>query len=83
MWEPYKDIALALFPKATIIIDKYHYIRQIYWALDKVRKRMEKTLPEKERIYLKKHRYLLHKKYYKLKPYEKNNLEKLLSITIP
>ena len=79
MWEPYKDIALTLFPKAMIIIDKYHYIRQVYWALDKVRKRVEKTLPEEERVYLKKHRYLLRKKYYKLKPYEKNNLEKLLS----
>ena len=79
MWEPYKDIALTLFPKAMIIIDKYHYIRQVYWALDKVRKRVEKTLPEEERVYLKKHRYLLRKKYYKLKPCEKNNLEKLLS----
>ena len=80
MWEPYKDIALTLFPKAMIIIDKYHYIRQVYWALDKVRKRVEKTLSEQERVYLKKQRYLLRKKYYKLKPYEKNNLKKLLSI---
>lgn len=80
MWEPYKDIALTLFPNAMIIIDKYHYIRQVYWALDKVRKRMEKNLPELERVYLKRHRYLLHKSYYVLKSYEKKNLEKLLLI---
>ena len=78
MWEPYKDIAETLFPKSMIIIDKYHYIRQVYWALDRVRKRLEKTLPEKERVYLKRHRYLLRKTA--LKPYEERILEKLLSI---
>ena len=78
MWEPYKDIALTLFPQSMIIRDKYHYIRQVYWALDRVRKRMEKTLPEKGRVYLKRHRYLLRKTV--LKPYEEKSLEKLLSI---
>ena len=29
MWRPYKDIAETYFKNATIVIDKYHFIRQV------------------------------------------------------
>ena len=29
MWQPYKDIAETYFKNATIIIDKFHFIRQV------------------------------------------------------
>ena len=39
MWEPYRDIAKTYFKNAKIIVDKYHFVRQVSWAIDRVRKR--------------------------------------------
>ena len=37
MWRPYTDLAKTFFPNATIVIDKYHFIRQTSWAIENVR----------------------------------------------
>ena len=66
MWEPYKDLAQYFFPDAMIIIDKYHYVRQVYWALDRVRKRVQKRLYKEKRIYFKRSKRLLWADYDKL-----------------
>lgn len=29
------DIAKTYFPNAKIVVDRYHFIRQVYWALEK------------------------------------------------
>ena len=34
----------SCFPKAKIIADKFHVVRLITWALDKVRKKVQKIL---------------------------------------
>lgn len=47
MWQPYVEIAKKYFPNSKIIIDKYHYSRMVYWALDSVRKRIQKSLDKK------------------------------------
>lgn len=47
MWKPYVALAKKLFPCATIIIDKYHYVRQVVWAIDAVRKRIQKAASDK------------------------------------
>ena len=39
MWRPYTELAQTFFPNATIIVDKYHFIRQVTWAIENVRKR--------------------------------------------
>jgi len=31
MWTAYADIAQTYFKNATYMIDKYHYIRQVFW----------------------------------------------------
>ncbi len=36
---PYTELAQTFFPNATIIVDKYHFIRQVTWAIENVRKR--------------------------------------------
>lgn len=66
MREPYKDIAVSFFPKALIVIDRYHYVRQVYWALDRVRKRVQKLFITTKRIYFKRSRRLLDADYDKL-----------------
>lgn len=55
----YRDIALAYFPNATIVIDKFHVIRYVTWALDNVRKRIQKDLHPDKRRYFKRSRRIL------------------------
>lgn len=62
MWENYRSIAW-LFPNAKVVVDKYHWVRQINWALDNVRKKVQKHLSDWWRKYFKRHRFLLHKKF--------------------
>ena len=38
------DMAKAYFPNAKIVVDRYHFMRQVYWALDDVRKDVQKSL---------------------------------------
>jgi transposase len=35
---PYRSLAKCLFPKAKIIADRYHVVRQVIWAFENVRK---------------------------------------------
>lgn len=79
MWDQYKYIARTYFPKAMIVVDKYHYVRQVYWALDRVRKRVQNTLKDEERLYFKRYRHQLHKMKWELKPNQKQGLRKILS----
>ena len=41
MWTTYRDLAKELFPNACYVIDKYHYIRQVIWAIEAVRKEVQ------------------------------------------
>ena len=61
MWLPYKDFASLKFPNARIIADKYHYVRQVFWAVENVRKREQKRLIKDERLFFKRCKYLLYK----------------------
>jgi len=45
MWQQYTELVKSLFPNASIIIDKYHFIRQVTWAIENVRKRLQKQMP--------------------------------------
>ncbi len=39
MWQPYMDLAHSFFPNAKVCIDKYHFIRQVTWAMENVCKK--------------------------------------------
>lgn len=45
MWQPYVDLARIYFPNAMIVIDTYHFLRQVTWAMENVRKRIQKGMP--------------------------------------
>ena len=62
MWEDYRSLSW-LFPNAKIVADRYHWVRQIHWALDKVRKKVQKTLSDWWRKYFKRNRFFLYKKF--------------------
>ena len=79
MWEPYLDIASLYFPKATVAIDSFHVLKEIGFALDKVRRRVMRGTPKgsKEYYLLKKWNRTLFKDYRiwdeKFKVYGLNN----------
>ncbi|PKM58493.1 MAG: hypothetical protein CVU98_00845 [Firmicutes bacterium HGW-Firmicutes-3] len=52
-------MAETYFKNATIVIDKYHWIRQIIRAFDRVRKQKQKKFYKTRRKYFKRSRHLL------------------------
>lgn len=66
MWKPYATVASKLFKNAHQIVDKYHWIRQVFWAFDGVRKDVQKKLGKEYRIYFKHSRKLLFKRFNEL-----------------
>ena len=81
MYKPYKILCETYFKNATLITDKYHWIRQVIWALDNVRKRIQKKLSKEYRIYFKHSKHLLLTPFSKLKPEEKQQLLVMLDIS--
>lgn len=78
MWQPYVDLAHTFFPNAKVCIDKYHFIRQITWAMENVRKRLQKTLTITMRKYYKRSHKLLLTRYHKLKEENKKVCDLML-----
>lgn len=63
MWTTYKEISTHFFKNATFLVDKYHWIRQVIWAFEAVRKETQKHLKAEVRKYFKRSRSLLIKRY--------------------
>ncbi|KXZ39829.1 transposase IS204/IS1001/IS1096/IS1165 family protein [Alkalithermobacter thermoalcaliphilus JW-YL-7 = DSM 7308] len=78
MWQPYTDLAKIYFPNAKIIIDKYHFIRQVTWAIENVRKRIQKNMPLNLRKYYKRSRKLILTRYHKLQDENKKAVDLML-----
>ena len=78
MYTPYVELAKVYFPNAKIIIDKYHFIRQVTWAFENVRKNIQKTMPTNMRKYYKRSRKLLLKQYDKLSEIDKQAVDLML-----
>lgn len=76
----FRQVAKICFPQATIIADKYHVIRQVYWAMEKVRKSEQGKLSARFRRYFKKSRNLLMKRPEKLTENEKDQLSLMFEI---
>ena len=76
----FREVARTCFPQATIIADKYHVIRQVYWAMEKVRKSEQDKLPKQHRIYFKQSRNLLMKRMEKITPDEMDRLALMFEI---
>ena len=76
----FREVAKTCFPQATIVADKYHVVRQVYWAMEKVRKNEQNKLSEQFRKYFKKSRHLLMKKTEKLTDEEKLRLALMFEI---
>lgn len=78
MWQPYVDLAHSFFPNAKVCIDKYHFIRQVTWAMENVRKRLQKNMTATMRKYFKRSRKLLLTRYKKLQDENKRACDLML-----
>ena len=74
----FKKIITDVFPNAKIIADTFHFTRLMHWALDNVRKDVQKGLPKDMRIYFKRSRSVLHKRINDLNLDEYNQLTNML-----
>ena len=81
MWKPYSSLASKLFKNAEQVVDKYHWIRQVFWAFDAVRKEVQNNLSKEYRKYFKKSRYLLMKRFDKLKDEQKQQVNIMLYVS--
>lgn len=63
MWRTYSDFADTFFKNATQIVDKYHYIRQVIWAFEGVRKEEQKKFSKSHRLYFKRSKTLLTRRF--------------------
>lgn len=76
----FREVAKTCFPKAAVVADRYHVIRQVYWAMERVRKNEQNKLSERFRKYFKKSRYLLMKPMDKLSDEEMDRLALMFEI---
>jgi transposase len=59
MWKAFRNSTEEHAPQARIIFDKFHVLKHLSDALDEVRREEYKRVNEKERRYIKGHRYTL------------------------
>ena len=76
----FRQVARICFPQATIVADKYHVIRQVYWAMEKVRKNEQNKLSKRFRKYFKKSKHLLAKRTENLTSEEMDRLALMFEI---
>jgi transposase len=59
MWKPFRNVARNAAPQAAILFDKFHVMRHLGEALDKVRKAEYARLSGKDRRFIKGQKYTL------------------------
>ena len=78
MWTTYREIAKHFFNEATFLVDKYHWVRQVIWAFEAIRKELQKTLKPETRKYFKRSRSLLIKRPQELSPEQQESVNTML-----
>ena len=78
MNKAYLEVVRTCFPKATVVIDKYHVVRQAIWAFENVRKTEQRKFSDERRRYFKRSRSLLTKHPSKLKEEEADAVSVML-----
>lgn len=78
MWKPYSELASTWFKDAVKIVDKYHWIRQVIWAFERIRKIEQKKFGKDYRIYFKNSRNLLLKRFNFLNDEQKQQVNVML-----
>lgn len=78
MWKPYAELSEIYLKEATRLVDKYHYVRQVIWAFERVRKQIQKKYGKENRLLFKHSKRILTMRRCKLKPEQLEKVEYLL-----
>ena len=81
MWKPYRELSEVFFKNSTYLVDKYHYVRQIIWAFERTRKRIQKKYSKQYRLMFKNSKRILTKRKSKLKEDQRAQVEALLYVS--
>jgi len=79
MWKAFRNSVESNAPKANILYDKFHILRHLSEAMDKVRRSEYKRVSQKERSFIKGQRYTLLSHRANLSTESKQALKKLLA----
>ncbi|MCM3588998.1 transposase, partial [Mesobacillus maritimus] len=78
MSHSFKAAVQSALGKPVIVADRFHFCRYVYWALDGVRRRIQKDFHPYDRKKCKRMRYVFHKAQEQLTKGERWNLERYL-----
>ena len=73
----FRKVVRIVFPHATVVGDRFHIQRLVLWAMENVRKNVQKELPDG--IHVKRNKSILQKSGITLKDDELNTLRKILN----
>ncbi|EGQ20093.1 transposase [Sporosarcina newyorkensis 2681] len=77
----FKAAVKKALDRLVIIADRFHYCRYIYWALDEVRRKVQKEWHAYDRKKCKRVRHVLYKRTSKLSEKERSYLERYLGMS--
>ncbi|WP_090844023.1 ISL3 family transposase [Alkalicoccus daliensis] len=77
----FKSAVQQALGKPVIVADRFHFCRYIYWALDQVRRRVQKDFHEYDRRKCKRMKHVFHKKSHELTEKQRWYLERYLSLS--
>ena len=81
MWKPYRELSEIFFKNCIYLVDKYHYVRQIIWAFERTRKRIQKKYSKEYRLLFKNSKRILTKRKSKLNEEQLAQVEALLYVS--
>lgn len=74
MYDPYRSISRHFFPKAQVVIDKFHVVMMANEAIERARRRNADTLSLTDRRILKQQRSLFERRFYTLSETEQGKV---------
>jgi transposase len=78
MWDPYIKAVQEQCPNAKLVFDKFHVVKKVNEALDKVRKMEFTKASQEEKLNMKRKRWIILKREHNLKKNQKESLDKLM-----
>jgi transposase len=80
MWEAYADVARTKVPQATIVVDRFHVMKNLQEKIQDARRAAQRQLPKTTRDELKGLRWLLVRNYAELDAEERQKLQRAFEI---
>lgn len=80
MWDPFIKAVKEKCPNAKLVFDKFHIVKKVNQALDKVRKKEFNSAEKEERKNMKHKRFIILKKQCNLKKNEREDLQRLMNL---